>query len=1029
MKMIPMKKYLFLLWTAACSLVAACSSDQTESEYPDKLQVELSPTWDTTRGMTSASQTASVAVTLNVQSVHWTVASDSDWCRVDDQTSHVGDGEFTVEVTANEQFNTRNAVITLSAGAFSCRMEVDQTGKTFILDKTYAVVSPNQVQPFDVVVRSLSEWQPVDSEWLHGEIINSSEPDDEGMITSTLRIRCDDNANAEGRYATLTIEPTNGVGYGTDLAVYQFGSEVAFDAEGNLTLAAQGENRFEIVSPAHTVVDITCPEWISHSDQTDGERTTYTFSASENPSDTKSAREGVIELSIKDVALKTLLPTVKQEFYPVHGIVSGAGLKMFAEAFNAGEDLSDWTSADDGVTVEILGDIDMSQVEWSSIGSAERPFDGILAGNGHAIRNWNASQPLFAHTGPNAVISDLTIDASSRFNATTIASGQYVAPLIGICNGTLSNCRNQAPVSLTAEASVEGACGVGGLVGMLDQSGRMENCTNEGLVSLGSQVICNNLSIGGLVARTQSGSSVKGCSNEGAIASNGATTADNTNNYLYTGGIAGYAGGTIENCATRGSKSIALTVTAAYATSTGGIAGRNDDSLNGCTNEQPIILTISRKGDACRYMYAGGIAGRSTGALSENRNRGEISIAAICKFVVAGGICGLANAPATNVVNEANITLLGNPGGANGPLKEEVEGPRYVYIGGVVGQLMGSGSITGNNSSTNSGAIAINQMEQWADNNLFTGGIAGYDKGGRIADVVNDGSIEVTAGPSSGKVAWNIRSLGGIVGYADVDGISISGAKNNALISHDRLSSSRANAMPVYMGGIIGYLYAANAEIADCINSGELNGDYYNNNIEYDGNVQNEKANCVGGIAGAIVAPEGSNTLRKCENAGTLTIYRGMGGGIAAYAEAALITGCTNRGEFAAANRNGRSGGIAAQAMNTRIEECLNRATVSADGTGSATNNIRLGGVVGYLSGNSSVSDSRHFGTLFSRQYGQKSLFEGGIAGVSDAGTSIENCYFGGELKGESESRALTSDDICSDANFSGSGNQLWDGE
>lgn len=161
-----MKKYIFLIFAAATAVFAACSSDKGTSAYPDKLEVVLTPTWDATRGMTSSSQTRTVAVTLNVESVHWTVSSDSDWCVVDEEESHVGSGEFTIEVTANEDFKSRDAIVTLSAGAFTYRMTVDQSGNIFILDKVYSVVAPNDSEAIEVVVKTLSKWQPVDSEWI-----------------------------------------------------------------------------------------------------------------------------------------------------------------------------------------------------------------------------------------------------------------------------------------------------------------------------------------------------------------------------------------------------------------------------------------------------------------------------------------------------------------------------------------------------------------------------------------------------------------------------------------------------------------------------------------------------------------------------------------------------------------------------------------------------------------------------------------------------------------------------------------------
>ena len=1026
-----MKKIFFLLLAAATVVFAACSSDEGTSG-PDKLEIVLTPGWDATRGMTSSSQTARVAVSLNAETVRWKVSSDSDWCVVDEETVHTGSGEFTIEVTANDDFKTRNAVVTLAAGAYTCRMEVDQSGNIFILDRIYSVVAPGDTEAFDVEVKTLSTWQPVDSEWIHAEVVETSEPDDQGMTTSTLRIRCDANTSAEGRYGELTLEPTDGVGYSTSYAVYQFGTGLSFDEENRLDLAARGEVEFDVLAPSEAIVGVTCPTWVTYTPGTDdGETVTYTFSVGENPSDTKTEREATIELSIKDVAAKTELPAIRQAFYPAGGIVSGAGLKMFAETFNAGGDVSDWTSGEDGKTVQILGDVDMTDVEWTPVGTEDRPFDGIVAGNNHSILNWKTAQPLFGYTAEGSEIADLTIDGTSKLAAKAIAADEYAATLVGVCNGTLRNCSNMAAVTLDVTATVDGACGVGGLVGLVGATGRVESCSNGGLVSLGSKVVGNYLSIGGVVARTEAGAVLTGCVNRGAIVSSAATPANNSLG-LYTGGVIGYAGGSVENCSTEGDRSIALKVTAARMSYTGGIVGWADGAVTGCTNKQPISLSVNRKDDACRYAYAGGIVGKTGGVLSDSKNHGDVSAAAICKFVIIGGIVGSADGAVSNVVNVASVSLPGNPGGADGPLKEKYIGPRYAYVGGIAGQLMSKGSIVGNGDTTNSGAVKIDLMEHVKDADIYVAGIVGHYNGGTIADVVNSGTIEVIAEPATGTALWRARCLGGIAGYTNVSSMKISGAKNLALIQHTRMSKSiKADAMPVYMGGIVGYLYATKCMISDCSNSGEINSDYYNNSIEYEGNVSEQKSNCAGGIIGAMVSlTKNFNELSSCENSGTMTVYRGMGGGIAGYVQNGEITGCTNTGNFPTSNRNGRSGGIAAQAMNTQIEGCLNRATVTADGTGEATNAVKLGGIVGDLSEGSSVQNSRHYGILYSQVYGTDAITCGGVAGTSVTGTTINDCRFGGQFKGKSgDPVALTAGDVCGDSNFTGSGNTLWDGK
>ena len=1029
-----MKKYIFLIFAAATAVFAACSSDEGTSAYPDKLEVVLTPTWDAARGMTSSSQTKTVAVALNVESVHWTVTSDSEWCVVDEETTHVGSGEFTVEVTANEDFKSRDAVVTLSAGAFTCRMTVDQSGNIFILDKVYSVVAPNDAEAIEVVVKTLSKWQPVDSEWIHGEVVETSEPDAEGMTTSTLRIRCDVNTDAAGRYGTLTLEPTDGVGYSTEYAVYQFGADMPFDTDGKLDLAAKGEVKFDVVAPAEAVVGVTCPTWVTYVSEPDGERATYTFSVAENPSDTKTEREGVIEFSIKDIEAQTALPAIRQAFYPAGGIVSGAGLKMFAEAFNAGGDISDWTSGEDGRTVEVLGDVDMKDVAWTAVGTAERPFDGVVAGNGHLILNWNTAQPLFGHMAEGSEIRDLTIDASSKLTAKSVAKDVYAAAFAGVCNGTLKNCRNMAAVTLDVAATVDGACGVAGVAGLVGAAGHVENCANTAFVTLSGNVVGSKISVGGVVAETEAGAVVTGCTNEGGISSSGATPKVNT------GGVVGWAGGAVENCTTEGGKTIALQITAGYMSYTGGIVGWADGSVTGCTNKQPLSISANRLGDACRYAYAGGVAGKSVGALTGSKNRGNLTATAICKFVIMGGIVGSADGVVSDVVNVAAVSVPGNPDGVNGALKEKYFGPRYAYVGGIAGQLRIDGTLTGNGDTTNSGAVTIEQMEYSTEDIVAVGGVVGQQLG-KVSNTVNSGAVTVSASPAAGgTIAWKVRCAGGISGllgeigktYAEA---SVAGSKNLALVKQER-TTVRSNGMPAYVGGIVGYIYESAASVSGCTNSGEVNNDYYNNNIDFDAAESAKRTNCTGGIVGAASTLGEPNVISSCSNSGLIPIYRGIGGGVVAYADGVGIRDCTNTSSFPTSNRNGVTGGIAGQVLNAQIEGCLNKALVFADGTGDAVT-VKAGGIVGDLGENSAVRGSKHYGVVYPKIYGStakpeyKVLTSGGIAGVSVKGAVIENCGFGGQLKGADDAHTfeMKLENICSDTNFTGSGNSLWDGK
>lgn len=1040
-----MKRHIILLLTALTLAFAACSTDGDSLIAPDKLEVGVTPGWVVTRGLSSSSQTVNVAVKLNVQTIHWTVSSDSEWCVVDEEANHVGDGEFAVAVTGNDDFDTRNAIVTIQAGSFSHKIQVDQSGNIFILDRTYSAVASGDTESFDIKVRTQKAWEPVDSEWIHGEVIETSEPNENGMIESTLRIHCDANTAQTGRYGTLAIEPTDGVSYGTVYTIYQFGTDISSNEDNTLSLPAHTGEAFNIVVPADAVVGVVCPDWVTYQDEPGEEGTTnYLFSVVDNPSDTKSSREGVVELSIRDVAANTVLPTLKQAFYPAGGIISGKGMKMFAEALNAGESIADWVEEGSDNNVLIMGDIDMTDIEWVAAGTDAHPFTGTISGNNFKILNWTSSQPLFGYLAEGSEVRDLTVDASSKITAKSTAANVYTAAIAGICDGTILNCHNQAMVSLDVTATVNGSTGVAGVVGMVGATGRVEKCTNKGLISLGDKVNAAKLSIGGVVAETAEGAVIKECINESSIASSGATPAKATAG-LYTGGVVGYAGGAVENCATQGGKSIAVKIKAAYMSYTGGIAGWANADVTGATNRQPISITANRLGDACRYAYMGGISGKNVGSISQSNNQGELTAVANCKFVIMGGIVGAIDGAVTGCRNTARVYAPGNPGGTAGPLAESYVGPRYAYLGGIAGQVTAQGSITGiASTTTNSGAVTIDEVENNAEVLVHVGGIVGQLYGS-VSATSNTADVSISA-DSKVSVVWKVRSIGGIAGImGDVakvyEGVSVAGSTNTGLVKHAR--NAKTTATPIYQGGIVGYIVSEGSSVSNCTNSGEVNDDTYNNNIEYyelNGTTV-RRANCTGGVVGAMVSTAAVNTVSACNSLGLTTSYRGMLGGVVGYADNARIAECNSLGNTGAEegrySRNSRAGGIVAHAVNTQIENCINKSTVLTDyaGDGSLDGQTIAGGIVGVLGANSSVKSCKHRGVVITVEYGNgtyKTLSMGGVAGKSVAGTEISNCGFGGQLKGKTAEYTyeMTLNHVCSDKNFTAvTPNYLWDGK
>lgn len=170
--------------------------------------------------------------------------------------------------------------------------------------------------------------------------------------------------------------------------------------------------------------------------------------------------------------------------------------------------------------------------------------------------------------------------------------------------------------------------------------------------------------------------------------------------YGYAGGIAGAAGGTIQNCfvlsgnvTVTGAKTAAFaggvvgrmyagTLSGCYSSATvrasgataaaGGIAGQSN-ATSGIVMNQGGVSVSSSQGDAT----AGGIIGINGGTLSNALNRGEVSVSAHAN-AYAGGLAGQNNAALQTSLNSGQVESKGEK----------------TYEGGVAGQCGEEGTLT-----------------------------------------------------------------------------------------------------------------------------------------------------------------------------------------------------------------------------------------------------------------------------------------------------------------------------------------------
>ena len=263
----------------------------------------------------------------------------------------------------------------------------------------------------------------------------------------------------------------------------------------------------------------------------------------------------------------------------------------------------------------LQNDIDLKcskENQWIPIGTASKPFDGILEGKGYKIKgiyiDKGTNIGLFGYN--NGTIENINlygylngsnfigaVVANNRGNGKVIkctnnieiyASGKFNGTIVGVNEGLIENCENNAYVELNATS--------GGICGRNDTTGIIRKCKNT------HEILLKDFNIGGIVGENRGG--VEECYNIANIL-----------------GITGYA---------------------RYAK--GGIVGLNSGSIKYCFNTARV--------EGNRNWSIGGITGsnETNGSIEFSYNAGE---------VIGNNIVGnIAGSNAGNIKNSYTLNNL-----------------------------------------------------------------------------------------------------------------------------------------------------------------------------------------------------------------------------------------------------------------------------------------------------------------------------------------------------------------------------------
>ena len=373
----------------------------------------------------------------------------------------------------------------------------------------------------------------------------------------------------------------------------------------------------------------------------------------------------------------------------------------------------------------------------------------------------------------------------------------------------------------------------------------------------------------------------------------------------------------------------------------------NVGSVVGCIQPSSTVLVencvVTGGAVSSNNTDIGGICGKQmAGTIRGCSYSGTVTETASAKHRV-GGIVGYV-CVAGGLVDDCHFN--GTASGACG------------NVGGIVGYLYGSASVTGCTTSSTS----VVEGGNVANSGINIGGIVGYidDKtGGRVENC-----------SCSGTVKGHYYEVGGIVGRDQ--GLVIRGCAFSGTVTSDWNESGAADDTYGRVGGICGHIHGT-GYVENCQISGNVGAD-------------DKRVSYTGGIVGWL--EQGSITGCSIPSGKTLNVKGKLAvGGIVGQFKSGIVKSCTLDGLTLNANSNHAGGGAGRMYASASLTNCtLRNSSVYTSG-------ICAGGMCGLFSGGGYISQCSVSSTTVSA--GNK--LAGGILGNMDSCTSaatskVERC-------------------------------------
>ena len=590
-------------------------------------------------------------------------------------------------------------------------------------------------------------------------------------------------------------------------------------------------------------------------------------------------------------------------------------------------------------------------------------------------------------------------DFCGTFNGNNKKISGLTTPLFGDLRGIVKN------VDITANIVHNGASttqfrgtnyGLGILAHYLyadkNANASVSGVTTRGSIKASFPESAHNYFIGGL-AGSSNGVPMTDCTNYASISTENITITGT--NYCCVGGVVGRvqtASTTFTNCDNHG----AIDVQSVSVSSPvfGGVFGQVDGgytfTFTDCDNMAESVSVGNMSWSA--NLHIGGVLALSTnGAVlvmtdcdnsSYVKNYCSTSNSGTSNYSHLGGILGVASASKATLTNCKNSGKIENATiNANG---DASKGIRHC-IGGIVGRANNATTV---DNCDNSGAVCATADKGYM---FFVGGITGEGSSAlTIMDCDNTGDVSSTA--TSGSAL-----MGGISGRL-ANGGSIKNSTNNAKVTlaGTVLNGSSDTGYQSSIAGIVGAVAGAEATLENCKNlsAAVVDNASKNNNASV--------RHSVGGMVGRCVKVV---TLTGCTNEGKVTSSAGNGlmfniGGMTGYSDVShSITNCVNGGEISASLKAEHLalGGISGRLnVGGTVTGCTNNGLILL--TGTVTNTVVMGGMIGYNVGKCPVSTCTNNGIIKNESATTATgngVAIGGIIGRSQGTgpTTITSCH------------------------------------